>query len=221
MNKILKHILFIGIGGHYNSVRSLVETQYDKISARKIYLPLNKDNISKNKKFLLNFIKNNKKYKNYIFITIGSNYKRFIIHDFLQKNFKSLFSFPKIISHNSNISKNVLIGPGTVVMPGVSINSNTKIGSQCIINTNSSIDHDNHIKKFSSLGPGVNTGGNVKLESFSHIGIGSSINHNISIKKNVIIGGGSFINRDCKKDSLYYGVPAKLINKRNLYDDYL
>ena len=77
----------------------------------------------------------------------------------------------------------MLIGPGTVVMPGVSINSNTKIGSQCIINTNSSIDHDNHIKKFSSLGPGVNTGGNVKLESFSHIGIGSSINHNISIKK--------------------------------------
>lgn len=219
---MLRHILFIGVGGHYNSVSSLIEKKnYDKISAKKFFLPLTKNNVSKNKKFLINFLKNNKKNKNYIFISVGSNYVRFIIHKFLRENFKSKFIFPTIISKYAFISENVLIGSGSVIMPGVSINSNTKIGSQCIVNTNSSIDHDNHIKNFSSLGPGVNTGGNVKINTLSHIGIGSSINHNVFIEKNVIIGGGSFINKNCARNSLYFGVPGKFIKKRKLDDDYL
>lgn len=218
----MKHVLFIGIGGHYNSVRSLIDNEkYDKISCKKIYLPLTKENINKNKKILSNFIKNNKKYKNYIFISIGSNYIRFVIYKFLNENFKSKFLFPTIISKYAYISENVSIGAGSVIMSGVSINSNSKIGSHCIINTNSSIDHDNNIKNFSSLGPGVNTGGGVKVSTLSHIGIGSSINHNVFIEKNVIIGGSSFINRNCLRNSIYFGVPGKFIKKRKLDDDYL
>ena len=57
--------------------------------------------------------------------------------------------------------------------------------------------------------------------SLTHIGIGASINHNISIGKNVVIGGGSFINKNCKSNSIYFGVPGKFINKRNIEDSYL
>ena len=31
----------------------------------------------------------------------------------------------------------------------------------------------------------------------------------------------SFVNKNCNSDSLYYGVPAKKIKQRNLYDNYL
>ena len=48
----------------------------------------------------------------------------------------------------------------------------SKIGEHCIINSSTSIDHDNFFGDFCSTGPGVITGGNVKLRELSHLGIG-------------------------------------------------
>lgn len=219
---MIKHLLLFGKGSHYKVIRSIIdEGLYDKVSNKQFFLPINKENIILNKKNINNFFTKNKNEKKYIFICIGSNYIRFCIHNYLKKNVKYEYSFPNIISKFSYISGNSSIGRGNVVMPGVVINANTKIGSQCILNTSCSIDHDNQIKNFSSVAPGVNTGGNVKIDSLTHIGIGSSINHNISIGKNVVIGGGSFINKDCKSNSIYFGVPGKFIRKRKIEDNYL
>ena len=219
---MIRHILFLGKGGHYNSIREILdESLFDKFSNKHFFLPINSKNIIKNKKILNNFFTKNKNEKKYIFLSIGSNYIRFCIYNFLKKNIKYDYTFPNIISKFSYISKNSSIGNGSVVMPGVVINTNTKIGNQCILNTSCSIDHDNRIKNFSSVAPGVNTGGNVKIDSLTHIGIGSSINHNITIGKNVVIGGGSFINKNCKPNSIYYGVPGKLISKRKIEENYL
>jgi sugar O-acyltransferase (sialic acid O-acetyltransferase NeuD family) len=219
---MMKHLLLIGTGGHYKVIRSILdESLYDKVSNKQFSLPINKENINKNKKFLNSFFTKNKKEKKYIFISIGSNYTRFCIHNYLKKIVKYDYTYPNIISKFSYVSENSSIGRGNVVMPGVVINANTKIGSQCIFNTSCSIDHDNQIKNFSSVAPGVNIGGNVKIDSLTHVGIGSSINHNISIGKNVVIGGGSFINKNCKSNSIYFGVPGKFISKRKIEESYL
>ncbi len=218
----MKHLLLIGKGGHYKTILSILdESLYDKVSNKNFFLPTNRENLNKNKKILNSFFTKNKKEKKYIFISIGSNYIRFCIYNFLKKNVNYDYIFPNIISKFSCISKYSSIGSGNVVMPGVVINANTKIGSQCILNTSCSIDHDNQIKNFTSVAPGVNTGGKVKIDSLTHLGIGSSINHNISIGKNVVIGGGSFINKDCKSNSIYFGVPGKFIRKRKQEDNYL
>ena len=82
---------------------------------------------------------------------------------------------------------------GTVVMPGAIVSAGTKIGEFCIINTNSSIDHDNIFENYSSTGPGVTTGGNVELGQCSHLGIGSTVKHQISIGDNTIIGAQSLV----------------------------
>ena len=61
------------------------------------------------------------------------------------------------------LNGNVEIGEGSLIMPGVVINTETKIGKHCIINTSSSIDHHNYFKDYSSCGPGVITGGKVTI----------------------------------------------------------
>ena len=43
----------------------------------------------------------------------------------------------------------------------------------------------------------------------------------IKIGENTVIGGHSFVNKDCKKNSIYFGVPAKKIRKRKEDDTYL
>ena len=94
------------------------------------------------------------------------------------------------------------------------------IGDHCIINTSSSIDHDNIFSNFSSSGPGVTTGGNVTVMECSHIGIGSIVKNGLNIKKNTIIGAGSLIIKNCKSNSIYFGYPAKMIRKRKISENY-
>ncbi len=158
--------------------------------------------------------KDKKKSKNnfYGIIGIGSNNIRNKIVNKVSKIDK-LFKWESIISKDCILNGDVKIDEGSLVLSGVIINTQSKIGKHCIINTSSSIDHDNHFKNFSSCGPGVITGGNISIGEKSHLGIGSVVKNGIKIGKNTIIGGNSFVNKGCADNSLYYGVPIKKIKR--------
>ena len=79
----------------------------------------------------------------------------------------------------------------------------------------------NNFKDYSSTGPGVTTGGNVELGKCSHLGIGSTVKHQILIGDNTIIGSQSMVLKNCNKDSIYYGIPAKKIRNRKDNSKYL
>ncbi len=149
----------------------------------------------------------------YALTAVGDNKNRENLVKIVEKNFKKV-RWIKIVSKNSFISKNVKIGDGTLVVSGAVININSKIGNHCIINTSSSIDHDCKIKNFSTISPGVNIAGNVIIKNFVSIGIGASVKEDILIEDNVTIGGKSFVNKNCKANKLYFGVPAKLQKKK-------
>ena len=86
---------------------------------------------------------------------------------------------------------------------------------------NPQVGVSNNFKDYSSCGPGAITGGNVNVSENSHIGIGAIIKNGIKIGKNTIIGGKSYVNKNCGNNSIYYGVPAKLIKKRKEKENYL
>ena len=153
-------------------------------------------------------------------IGVGLNFVRKKIANKVSKLDKN-FKWEKIISRDCTLNGNLDIGEGSLIMSGVVINTQTKIGKHCIINTSSSIDHDNNFKDYSSCGPGTITGGNVNVGENSHIGIGAIIKNGINIGKNTIIGGKSYVNKNCANNSIYYGVPAKLIKKREEKENYL
>ena len=113
------------------------------------------------------------------------------------------------------------IGDGSLIMPGVIINTKSKIGRNCIINSGSVIEHDNFFDDFSSCGPGVITGGNVKINKFSHLGIGSVVLNNCKIGLNTVIGANSTVTKNCKENTTYVGSPVKRIKSRRLSDNYL
>ena len=131
------------------------------------------------------------------------------------------FQFINCIHDSATLSNHCEFGVGNVVMPGVSINASTIISDHCILNTNSSLDHDCRMASFSSLAPNSAVGGNCSIGQFSYVGIGASIFHGVSIEDNCIVGGGSILNKDAICDSTYYGIPAKRISERKLGDSYL
>ena len=156
----------------------------------------------------------------YGIIGIGSNFIRKKVANKINKIYKN-FKWITIISKNSTINGKVKIGKGSLIVSGSVINTGTNIGEHCLINTSSSIDHDNIFKNYSSTGPGVITGGNVKLGECSHLGLGSAVKHRISIGDNTIIGAKSLVLKKCNKNSIYFGIPAKKIRSKKNYSKYL
>lgn len=154
------------------------------------------------------------------FIAVGCNFARSKVFSklsqVLDKN-----NFINIIHPSSIISKNVVLGKGIFIAPGVIINSASSIGDFSILNTKSSIDHDCVISKFVSINPGVTTGGNVSVGDYSALGIQCAIKHGISIGANSVVGANSYVHNDILKDSLAFGTPAKFIRKREFGEKFL
>ncbi len=130
------------------------------------------------------------------------------------QNLKNL-KWETIVSKDVKLNGNVSIGSGTFINTGTIINTNSTVGDHCSINTRSSIDHGCVFQDYSGTGPGVILGGNVKVEELSYIGIGSIIKNGLKIGRNSIVGAGSLVLKNCEKNSIFFGLPAKKIKKNN------
>ena len=152
-------------------------------------------------------------------IGVGDNFIRSNVDEMIC-NLAPNFEFINCIHKSAKVSNHCQLGIGNVVMPGVTINASSLILNHCILNTNSSLDHDCRMMNYSSLGPNSAVGGNCSIGEFSHIGIGTSVIQGVSIGKNCIIGGGSVVTKHSKSDSIYHGVPSKRLTNRKLGDKY-
>ena len=108
--------------------------------------------------------------------------------------------------------QDIEIGIGSVVMAGVVINSSSRIGKGCIINTSSSLDHDNIIENYVHISPGVKMAGTVKVGKGSCIGIGSVISNNISICGGCKVGAGAVVVKNITEPGTYIGVPVRRVD---------
>lgn len=154
------------------------------------------------------------------FIAIGDNYTRRV----MAKKILTLtpqIEFINAIHPNAIIGKKVAMGEGIAIMPGVVINSNSKIGDFCILNTNSSLGHDGIMEDYSSMASGVRTGGGLLLKQCSAISIGATVVENITIENDSVIGAAALVNKNIPRQVVAYGVPAKIIRSRNPWDKYL
>lgn len=153
-------------------------------------------------------------------VAIGDSWIRHLVVEKI-KLIDPNFRFIKVIHPSAVISRDVTIGEGSVVMAGVVINSNTSIGEHCIINTRSSIDHDCKIGNFVSILPGATIGGKVIMEDFSILALGGNIIHNLKVSEHTVIGAGATVLSDVPPYVVAYGVPAKVIRKREKGEKYL
>lgn len=123
----------------------------------------------------------------------------------------STATFAKAIHPKAIISRRALIGDGSVVMGGVTVNADVTIGRHCIINTNSSVDHDCVIHNYVHLSPNVVLCGNVAVGEGTHIGAGAVVIPGIKIGKWAVIGAGAVVIRDVEDGAVVAGNPAKVI----------
>lgn len=143
------------------------------------------------------------------FVAIGNNTIRKKIQD---KLIAEGVSLAKLVHPSAIIGIDVEVGIGTVVMAGVVVNSSTRIGKGCIINTSSSLDHDNYIDDYVHISPGVNIAGAVKVGKGSWLGIGSVVSNNVNICSGCKIGAGAVVLNNITEPGIYVGVPVRRVD---------
>lgn len=153
-------------------------------------------------------------------VAIGNNWTRKIIVDRICDIAPDL-NMITTVHPSALIGKDVKIGKGSVIMPGVIVNTNSRVKDFCILNTNSSLGHDGILEDFSSIASGACTGGNLILGRFSAISLGANVIENISVGEHSLIGAGSLVVKDVGDHSVVYGSPARFIKKRSVGDPYL
>ena len=140
-------------------------------------------------------------------VAIGDNKVRMEKTNLLLSNNANIIS---LIHPHASVSRYSEIQKGTVVMSGAVINPFVTIGISCIINTNSTIEHDSLIGYGAHISPNVAIAGSVTIGNETWIGIGSSIKQNITIGSNVIIGLGSVVLENLPDNVIAFGTPTKI-----------
>lgn len=140
-----------------------------------------------------------------MFIAIGNNRIRKKIAEQY-----AAASYPMLIHPKTAISERVVFREGTVVMAGVSVNPDVKIGRHCIINTNASIDHDCVLEDFVHISPNAALAGDVKVGEGTHVGIGACIIQGITIGKWCTIGAGTVVIRNVPDGTTVVGNPGRI-----------
>ena len=153
-------------------------------------------------------------------VAIGDNFIRSKVAARLREACPSL-PFVSAIHPDASIAKDVSTDEGTVIMAGVRVNPSCQIGRFCILNTNSSLDHDSIMENFSSLAPHVTTGGNCRIGEYSAISIGSMLIQDVHVGEHTVIGAGSTVLKHVESFCVAYGTPARKARKRTAGEKYL
>lgn len=156
----------------------------------------------------INLLEQFAKYENLnVVVGISSPEAKFRMVQRIEKN--NQIKFPNLIAKNVWLSRNIELGYGVILYPGVSINYETKIENFVIMNMNCAIGHNCIIEQYSTLAPGVNLAGFTHLEQKVELGIGVSTKQNIQIGHSAIIGGQSMVIKNVDPHSVIVGVPGK------------
>lgn len=108
----------------------------------------------------------------------------------------------------------VVIGPGALLSPFVTLTSNIRIGRCFHANLYSYVEHDCVIGDYVTFAPGVRCNGNLTIGDHAYVGSGATIRQGIHIGAGATIGMGAVVTKDVPAGVTVIGNPARIMETR-------
>ena len=145
-------------------------------------------------------------------VAIGNPHGRVRIrlHDLLVKEGLT----PVTVVHPTAwVADNATIGSGSQILAGAVIAPEARIGRQCIINTNASVDHEDVLEDGVEVAPGATLCGLVHVGINAWICAGATVLPHIRIGADAIVGAGAVVMKDVPDGITVVGIPATPVSK--------
>lgn len=136
-----------------------------------------------------------------------------VVKKLVEKVINDNVAFPNLIAPDFMVKdpESFKIGQGNIIQGGCMVTCDVAIGDFNIFNSSIAIGHDVKIGNFNTVMPGVRISGEVVMGDCNFLGVGSIVLQQLKIRNNTRLAAGSVLMTKPKEDSLYIGIPAKLM----------
>lgn len=122
------------------------------------------------------------------------------------------YSFFNVIHPFTAVASDVELADGVQIMAGSVLQPGCRVGSNTIINTRASLDHDCVIGDHAHVAPGVTLSGGVAVCEAAHLGTGAIVIQGVTIGSWSVVAAGSVVVHDVAEKVMVRGVPAKVVS---------
>jgi sugar O-acyltransferase (sialic acid O-acetyltransferase NeuD family) len=128
--------------------------------------------------------------------------------------------FVDIRASNVVVLDDVVVGPGAILAPFVTLTSNVRIGRHFHANIYSYVAHDCVIGDYVTFAPGVKCNGNVVVEDHAYVGTGAILRQGkpgepLVIGRGAVVGMGAIVTKNVTPGTTVVGNPARRMAARN------
>jgi len=119
--------------------------------------------------------------------------------------------FTNIIHPKVTFGRNVELGSGVILCPGVTMTCGIKIGSFVTFNLHCAVGHDVVVGDWCQMSSFCDLTGGVVLGEGVFMGSHASILPGVRVGDNAVVGAGSTVLKNVNPDTTVIGVPAKVL----------
>ncbi len=142
-----------------------------------------------------------------VVVAIGNNAMRMTVAARITAAGYALYT---AIHSSATIAHDVEIGAGSVLCMQAAVGTGCRLGTNVVINTATTLDHDSIVEDGAYLSPGVHSAGHVHVGRQAFVGAGAILLPGVRIGDEAIVGAGSIVLEDVPARSLSYGTPARM-----------
>ncbi|GAA3143354.1 sugar O-acyltransferase (sialic acid O-acetyltransferase NeuD family) [Kribbella aluminosa] len=119
-----------------------------------------------------------------------------------------------LVHPSSTLDHGVVLGAGTILLPGVRIQADAHLGRHVLVNANAVVGHDCVVHNHCVLSPMAMLSGGVVVEGGAFIGAGATVLPERVIGFGATVGAGAVVTEDVPPLTRVAGVPAKRTLRR-------
>ncbi|WP_109505931.1 acetyltransferase [Nocardioides speluncae] len=117
--------------------------------------------------------------------------------------------FARTVHPDVDIPPGCSVGAGSILLAGVVLTANVRMGNHVVVMPNVSLTHDDMVADFATICAGVALGGGVHVGSGAYLGMNSSVREGLSIGHDAVLGMGSVLLTELPAGQTWAGVPAR------------
>jgi sugar O-acyltransferase (sialic acid O-acetyltransferase NeuD family) len=124
--------------------------------------------------------------------------------------------YATVIHPTATMGSTCRVGVGSVLLAHVDLTADAAIGRHVAVMPQVVLTHDARVEDYATLGSGVRVGGGCRIAQGAYIGAGVCVREGLTIGERAMIGMSAVVTCDVPPERLWYGAPARDMDRAPL-----